>query len=132
MRADLGGPAAVRRSRKLRVSPCLVARRLPDPEFEALYRALYSSLVSRARWRFRLPSEDARDIVQDAFAIALTRLDLASNPRAWLIQVVDYLSMNVCRKNRRRAELLSRWSAEVFIDLSLRDSREFKNSTTDE
>ncbi|MGH9317782.1 MAG: RNA polymerase sigma factor [Thermoanaerobaculia bacterium] len=65
--------------------------------------------MSRVIWRFRLSREDARDIVQDAFALALKKIDLANNPQAWLVRVVDYISMNACRKARRRKQLLFRW-----------------------
>jgi DNA-directed RNA polymerase specialized sigma24 family protein len=65
--------------------------------------------VRRATWKHRLPRDDARDIVQDAFVLALTRLDGAGNPKAWLIQVVDHLSINYRRKAARRAHLAEKW-----------------------
>jgi DNA-directed RNA polymerase specialized sigma24 family protein len=69
-------------------------------------------LVSRASRRFGLSNEDARDIVQDAFVIALVKLDIAQNPKAWLMRVVDHLSANLRRKARRREELVARWFPE--------------------
>ena len=78
-------------------------------ELERIYRSLYASLVNRVTWRFRLSREDASDIVQDAFAIALIKLDICKNPEGWLTQVVDFLAVNMCRKSKRRAALLSRW-----------------------
>ncbi len=78
-------------------------------ELERIYRSLYSPLVNRVTWRFRLSREDACDIVQDAFSIALIKLDLCKNPEGWLTQVVDFLAVNACRKSKRRAALLSRW-----------------------
>jgi DNA-directed RNA polymerase specialized sigma24 family protein len=88
-------------------------------EMEGIYRGLFSDLVRRLRWKFGLPLEDARDLVQDAFTIALVKLDPSNNPRAWLNQVVDYLAVNWCRKAARRAELLALrggLTASTFMD----------------
>ena len=84
---------------------------LSDREFEDWYRSLFAPLVSRVAWRFGLSREDACDIVQDAFTLALIKLDPSGNPKAWLIGVVDYLAVNYRRKTKRRADLLSRWSS---------------------
>ena len=69
------------------------------------YRLLRARLVWRAR-RFGLSREDAQDVVQDAFALALTKLDTGGNPTVWLGRVVDHLSSNASRKARRRERLL--------------------------
>jgi DNA-directed RNA polymerase specialized sigma24 family protein len=53
--------------------------------------------------------EDAGDIVQDAFVLAVGKLDPAKNPKAWLYQVVDHLAVNWQRKTLRRAKLVARW-----------------------
>ena len=42
--------------------------------------------------------------------VALIKLDPDRNPKAWLIQVVDHLSVNFQRKSIRRAKLVSKWS----------------------
>jgi len=42
--------------------------------------------------------------------VALIKLDPERNPKAWLIQVVDHLSLNFQRKLVRRAKLVSKWS----------------------
>jgi DNA-directed RNA polymerase specialized sigma24 family protein len=82
-----------------------------DPDlFDDFYREYFSPLVRRATWKHGLGKEDARDVVQEAFIIALVKLDPARNPKAWLIQVVDHLSVNFQRKVIRRAKLLSHWS----------------------
>lgn len=78
-------------------------------DLEQLYRLLFPPLVRRAVRRHGLSFEDAADVVQDAFVVAVNRLDPAKNPRAWLTQVVDYLAVNCRRKGRRRAQLLERW-----------------------
>jgi len=84
---------------------------LTDPaRFDEFYRRYFLPLVRRATWKHRLEKEDARDIVQEAFIVALVKLDPQRNPKAWLIQVVDHLSINFQRKVLRRAKLVSRWS----------------------
>jgi DNA-directed RNA polymerase specialized sigma24 family protein len=55
--------------------------------------------------------EDAGDVVQDAFILALGKLDVSKNPKAWLYQVVDHLAMNWQRKVHRRAGLLAKWDS---------------------
>lgn len=82
---------------------------LSDEEFDGFYRQIYLPLIRRAIWIHRLDREDARDIVQDAFVLALTRMKTSGNPRAWLIQVVDHLALNYRRRRIRRASLARRW-----------------------
>ena len=83
----------------------------PDPsQFDEFYRRYFLPLVRRATWKHRLEKEDARDVVQEAFLVALVKLDPRRNPKAWLIQVVDHLSVNFQRKAVRRAKLVSKWS----------------------
>ena len=84
---------------------------LSDPQrFDEFYRKYFLPLVRRATWKYRLEKEDARDVVQEAFLVALVKLDPARNPKAWLIQVVDHLSVNFQRKVVRRAKLVTKWS----------------------
>lgn len=81
-----------------------------DPaRFDEFYRQFFLPLVRRATWKHALTKEDARDVVQEAFVVALTKLDPSRNPKAWLIQVVDHLSANFQRKVARRAKLVSTW-----------------------
>jgi DNA-directed RNA polymerase specialized sigma24 family protein len=82
---------------------------LAEKDLEAFYTRTFLPLVRRATWKHRVPRDDARDIVQDAFVLAITRLNGAGNPRAWLIQVVDHLSINYRRKAARRAHLAEKW-----------------------
>ena len=56
-----------------------------------------------------MEKEDAADIVQDAFLLALGKLDAGGNPKAWLVQVVDHLALNLQRKASRRIQLSLRW-----------------------
>ena len=93
------------------VNPALSASLLSDPaRFDEFYRQFFLPLVRRATWKHRLEKEDARDVVQEAFVVALVKLDPDRNPKAWLIQVVDHLSVNFQRKAVRRAHLVSQWS----------------------
>ena len=90
--------------------PGAVRTAMPDAELAAFYREVFMPLVRRATWRHRLSKEDARDVVQDAFLLAIQKIDAAGNPKAWLIQVVDHLALNHQRKQIRRSKLLSKWS----------------------
>jgi DNA-directed RNA polymerase specialized sigma24 family protein len=88
---------------------------------EEFYRKYFLPLVRRASWRHGLNKEDARDVVQEAFVIALVKLDPKRNPKAWLIQVVDHLSANFQRKVVRRAKLMSTWCAAESTRYSIAD-----------
>ena len=81
-----------------------------DPrDLERFYRLFFLPLVRRAVRRHGMSFEDAGDIVQDAFVVAVGKLDPARNPRAWLYQVVDHLAVNFQRKAIRRARLAAKW-----------------------
>ena len=80
-----------------------------EEELEAFYRTIFLPLVRRATWRHRLSPEDANDIVQDAFLLALGKIDRSGHPKSWLVQVVDHLALNHRRKIARRAQLANRW-----------------------
>jgi DNA-directed RNA polymerase specialized sigma24 family protein len=82
---------------------------MSEAEFEAFYRSVFLPLVRRATWKHCLAPEDANDIVQDAFLLALGKIDRSGHPKSWLLQVVDHLAMNHRRKLSRRAQLASRW-----------------------
>lgn len=82
--------------------------------FDEFYRRYFLPLVRRSTWKHGLDKEDARDVVQEAFIVALAKLDPHRNPKAWLIQVVDHLSLNFRRKVVRRGRLISKWSREEF------------------
>ena len=83
-----------------------------DEELERFHRAYYLPLVWRATWKHGLPKEDAKELVQEAFLLALEKLRSDGNPRAWLLRVVDLLATNHRRKLLRRALLLARWCSE--------------------
>jgi DNA-directed RNA polymerase specialized sigma24 family protein len=79
-------------------------------ELERFHRDFFLPLVWRVTWKHGLPKEDARDIVQDAFVLAITKLRSDGNVRAWLTQVVDNLVANHVRKGARRSSLAARWA----------------------
>jgi DNA-directed RNA polymerase specialized sigma24 family protein len=93
----------------------LAAGRATASQLEAFHRQLFLPLVWRSVWKHGLSKEDARDIVQDAFLLAVLKLRRDGNPRAWLIGVVDRLALNHNRKVQRRARLSRRWgfSSEI-------------------
>ena len=92
-------------------------------QLDEFYRRYFLPLVRRATWKHRLEKEDARDVVQEAFVVALLKLDPNRNPKAWLIQVVDHLSINFQRKVLRRAKLVSKWSpTEAGMAQEIRES----------
>lgn len=82
-------------------------------QIEEFYCDYFLPLVRHAVRRHGLTMEDAGDVVQDAFLLALGKLDPAGNPKAWLYQVVDHLSANWRRKITRRAQLLARWEGQA-------------------
>jgi RNA polymerase sigma factor (sigma-70 family) len=96
-------------ARKPGPRPAPVSRETHAPELEAFYRQFFLPLVRRAVRKQGLSMEDAGDVVQDAFILALGKLDPSKNPKAWLYQVVDHLARNWRRKDKRHADLLARW-----------------------
>lgn len=84
-------------------------------DLDSFYRSVFLPLVRRATWKHRLSKEDARDIVQDAFLLAVAKIDLSDKPKAWLIQVVDHLAVNHWRKTVRRAQLLAKWTPAARV-----------------
>ncbi len=88
-------------------------RRVTWPALEAFHRRLFVPLVERAACKHGLSNEDARDVVQETFLLALVKLSSAENADLWLVQAVDYLSVNFQRRAQRRARLLTRWAPSV-------------------
>ena len=78
-------------------------------QIEAFYHEFYRPLVRRAIRRHDLSMEDARDVVHQAFVVALEKMGAEGNAQAWLRQVVDFLAINLKRTSQRRASLLARW-----------------------
>jgi len=81
-----------------------------EAAFDSIYRAFFLRLVRRVICRYGLRQEDAVEVVQDAFVVALSKLDTAGEPGPWLYKTVDNLALNLRRKTGRRAWLLTRWS----------------------
>jgi len=101
--------------RRSPASGAVVARRVvTTAQLEDFHRSLFLPLVRRAAWRHGLSKEDARDVVQEAFLLAIVKMDPDRNPKGWLVQVVDHLSVNLRRKDRRHADLAARWGPPAF------------------
>ena len=85
----------------------------PDSaDLDRFYRLFFLPLVRRAVRRHHMSFEDAGDVVQDAFVLAVGKLDPSRNPKAWLYQVVDHLARNWNRKTLRRARLTALWQPQ--------------------
>ena len=97
---------------------------MSSTELDEFYRKVTLPLLRRARWRHGLSRDDAWDIVQDAFLLAIERIESAKNPNAWIIQVVDHLALNHNRKITRRIRLQAQWNPVRS------DSSEIANSMT--
>ena len=117
---------ASRAKRDLSLAGATARVRVPmsEPQLETFYRDVFLPLVRRATWKHRLSKEDASDVVQDAFVLALEKLDSAKNPKAWLVQVVDHLALNLNRKVNRRTKLTSRWTSSSETRAVVRDGEE--------
>ena len=97
------GQAARVRGEAVAASP------ISEADFEEFHRRLFLPLVRRAAWRHGVSGEDARDIVQEAFVIALGKLKPGGDPSCWFMRVVDHLCVNFRRKAARRSGLEARW-----------------------
>jgi DNA-directed RNA polymerase specialized sigma24 family protein len=78
-------------------------------ELGEFHRKLFLPLVRRAAWRHGLTKEDACDVVQEAFLLAVVKLKSPGNAAAWLVRSVDNLCVNLRRKGARRARLEAMW-----------------------
>src|SRR5215813_9592915 len=78
--------------------------------FEALYQAFFVRLVQYATWHLRLTKEDACEVVQEAFLLALVKLDVEGNAGPWLYRTVENLALNLRRKTGRRARLMAQFA----------------------
>lgn len=86
---------------------------LSDPvtaaALDELYRQFFGNLVRHAIWHYGLGKDDAVEVVQEAFLLAITKLSTTGNPKAWMYRVVGNLAANWKRKESRRARLLAEW-----------------------
>lgn len=104
-------------------APAAPPRRAVSPEaLEEFHRRLFRPLARRATCRHGLSEEDAKDVVQEAFVLAVVKLDAEGNPNAWFIGVVDRLAIGLQRKVARRALLAARWGYRPEIDETATDS----------
>lgn len=99
-----------RRERSPRVVEAVRQRVPVSPEELAdLYVRYYRPLLRRAIRKHNFLPQDAQDLVHEVFALALEKMELEGNARAWFITVLDNLAANEKRKTTRRADLMSRF-----------------------
>jgi RNA polymerase sigma-70 factor (ECF subfamily) len=86
----------------------------PESRFREVFDAAYGPLCRYARHR-GLAGPDADDLVAQVLEIAWRRLDEvpADEPLPWLYAVARNLWRNQARKDRRRLDLLTRFSASL-------------------
>ena len=58
--------------------------------------------LKRIAARFRIPANEAEDLLQDAWLFAVREWERLENPEAWLIRTVFFLCCIHLRKQRRR------------------------------
>src|SRR5260370_37713524 len=75
-----------------------VAANASDAAFDSIYRAFFLRLMRRVISRYGLRQEDAVEVVQDAFVVALAKMDTAGEPGPWLYKTVDNPALNLQRK----------------------------------
>jgi DNA-directed RNA polymerase specialized sigma24 family protein len=98
-------------------SPLSISPQGNAEQLEEFHRRLFLPLVRRATWKHGLSKEDARDIVQEAFVLAIAKIKPDGNPKAWLTRVVDNLSANYQRKVARRSRLSQTWRPVGLSDV---------------
>lgn len=92
-----------------------------DEELERFYLEYFLPLVRRAIRRYGFSVQDAHDLAQDTFILAIAKMDAAKNPRAWLYQVLDHLCANFQRKAVRRAKLMAIWTPSATFGRRARE-----------
>jgi RNA polymerase sigma factor (sigma-70 family) len=91
-------------------SPARLPRPLTPEELDDFYKRYYRGLIRYLTSRHRLSKEDAADIAQEVFLLAIEKLDPeGGNPKAWLTEVANRMAANLRRKKQRRSDLLERW-----------------------
>ena len=86
----------------------------PETRFRVVFDVAYGPLCRYARHR-GLDGADGEDLVAQALEIAWRRIDEvpAGDPLPWLYAVAHNLWRNQARKERRRLDLLARFSASL-------------------
>jgi RNA polymerase sigma factor (sigma-70 family) len=86
----------------------------PESRFRVVFDVAYGPLCRYARHR-GLDGADGEDLVAQALEIAWRRIDEvpADDPLPWLYAVAHNLWRNQARKERRRLDLLARFSASL-------------------
>jgi RNA polymerase sigma-70 factor (ECF subfamily) len=99
--------------------PDIAARRSSEPQFDELMRPHLDAIYGRA-YALTGSVPDAEDLTQEVCIRASARLeDLArhANPRAWLLQVLYRLFVDLVRSRRRSPiRLMAREDAQAVVD----------------
>jgi RNA polymerase sigma factor (sigma-70 family) len=75
--------------------------------------------LRRVLWRYRIPPEDAEDLVQTTFLLALTKWPTIENPGPWLIGTLQKRCIAYWRDRRLRTERhvrLEEWAPQLAIE----------------
>jgi RNA polymerase sigma factor (sigma-70 family) len=72
----------------------------PTLDAESIYREHYPLLHFISRQRFKLPENDAENVIHEVFLLFLTQSDEIRSPRSWLIGAIS----NSCRAYWRSSD----------------------------
>jgi RNA polymerase sigma factor (sigma-70 family) len=73
----------------------------PESTFEDLIERVHPRL-RRVLSRYRIPPQDAEDLIQEAFLILVTKWGTVQNPEAWLLATLANRCIIYWRKSRSR------------------------------
>jgi RNA polymerase sigma factor (sigma-70 family) len=74
---------------------------LAEPSLDEILRRTQSKL-KRVLSRYRIPAQDAEDILQDTFLIMVSKLGTIRNPEAWLVGTLANRCIIYWRRQRTR------------------------------
>jgi RNA polymerase sigma factor (sigma-70 family) len=93
-------------------------RRTAEEDLPALWDGLRPAL-KRILWRFRIPPEDAEDLVQLTLLLAVTRWQEIECPQAWLLGTLHNTCIDYVRRRRRNIERqidLGEWAPQIAVE----------------
>jgi RNA polymerase sigma factor (sigma-70 family) len=74
--------------------------------------------LKRVLSRYRIPAQDAEDLLQETFLIMVSKSETIRNPDAWLVGTLAYRCIIYWRKNRTRLlDLVDSAILEMLADL---------------
>jgi RNA polymerase sigma factor (sigma-70 family) len=93
-------------------------RRTAEEDLPALWDGLRPAL-KRVLWRFRIPPEDAEDLVQRTLLLAVTRWQEIECPQTWLLGTLHNTCIDYVRRRRRNIERqvdLGDWEPQIAVE----------------